>query len=221
MSQAIAQSVSQITPSTPREINLRELVVRNATKSVRGVTRERIMLNASKLMHLCRDEYKSWRSMERVQRLPDEIEEALQVQVNKYINENIQRIHVGNVLTFRTFDYHDARNLRITERLSALGQNNLSLQAQLEGCKRIRKIVDLKIEKYEKLDASGNSHKDYGDILESLREQRDKLSMTEHHIRGTIAEINKASTPETPEQPAQAPDASSAQSSAPETPPSA
>ncbi len=196
MSQALAQSVSALVDN--RQLSLREIVVKNATKAVTGVTRQRLFLNASKLMNACRDEYKSRKGIEKVKQLPDEVNNALQEEVTKFINENINRIHAGNSLTFRTSDYLDYKNLRVTERLNAVGENLLDLQAQLEGAHRMQRVASDKLKLLEKWSANGNSQKDYSEQIKSAEKRIAQLAEVEMNIRSTIAEIKKAQTEQTP-----------------------
>lgn len=192
---ALAQSATQLSVSTPTEIDLVALVKRNATKAIKGATTERLMLNNSKLMNLCRADYKSQSALDKSARLPDELDNKLQSIVNEFITSNINRVHAGNALTFRTYDALDFRNFAIVEKVSASGQNTLELQRQIEGCNRLLRVASDKLAEYRKQDANGNSMKDYAELIKKQVEYVSKLEFVREHVRKTIAEIKTATQP--------------------------
>jgi len=194
MSQALAQSATELAVSTPTEQDnvemVRRLMIRAIKNPDRVASKERLNLNFSKLMNACRGEWKSKNGG--VSRVPEEMDKVLQSIVSDEIMSHIGRINPSNSMNFNVKDALDFKNLAIVEKITASGQNTLVLQAQLAGCNRLLRENSDKVEYYEKQTGSGNSTKDYSELLKNAKKRKIELEMTKHHIQSTIEETAKA-----------------------------
>lgn len=198
MSSAIAQSATQLSISTPSELDLVEMVQRNAVRAIKNPSRvsttERFTLNNSKLLNACRME---WRSKNGgVGRVPDEVDIVIQDNVNKFIMAQVNRINPANAMSFNVRDVLDFKNLCITEKVTAVGSNTKTLQSQYEACNRLIRETQDKLDNYVKQDASGNSKKDYAELIKNAKKRLAELELTKNHIKATLAEVGKVTPAE-------------------------
>ena len=198
MSNAIAQNTNDAAVSTPSNAqDFKSWVVRLATKAIKNADRVattgKFTLNYTKLLKAMRDEWKMHNGMP--QRVPDEVDTLLQQHVTEFITAQVNTINAGNALSLNTRDVLDFKNLRIYEKVTATGSNSKTLQAQLEACNRLTRECKDKIEYYERQDASGNSKKDYADLLKKAKSRLTELELTKHHLKGTIESVTAAVKP--------------------------
>lgn len=184
----LAQSVTQLSVSSPDVIDFAAIVQKNSARSVKGVTRERLLLNFNKLCNACRDEVRSLLGIQKG-RLPDEINVKVEEAVQVFIQQQVNRVHPGNALSFRTYFAHDFRNLRVVERVNALGENTLALKEQSFG---VTLLLNKAEERLTKFKADLNRYTREGE--EALQKTITELSLTKKHIEASIAAITKVTT---------------------------
>jgi predicted transcriptional regulator len=183
--QALAPSATQLAISSPREVPFEACVIKYAVRSVKGVTRERVLLNSSKLFSLCAEEIRSLMGIEKGNQLPKEVAEKLSDAINEYITKQVNRITPANALSFRRSFYADFRNLRVTDRVTAVGENIISLKEQKLG-------VDILLtEKNRALDdLMKKPNPDY-DREANMKEQIQKLELIKAHIVASLAKLEE------------------------------
>lgn len=188
MSQAIAPQATDLAISTPNRIDIDSLVEKNAKRTVKGVTRERLLINGSKLFSAVCAEYKSMIALDKSNRLSDEIAAKIQASIDKFIEKQVNRVNPRNAVSFRTYFAHDFRNLRIVERVNALGENSLILKEQLLGVHCLLTAKNNALKDLEKKPTP-----DY-DREASVKEEIRKLELTEQHIKATLAAVTTEET---------------------------
>jgi len=137
MSQAIAQSATQLTVSGQGEDNFdfAASVKRSAERTAKGATRESQMLKFNVLISLVCADYRShFASLYgKTDRLPTAIFNKVEAAVTEYINSMLNRVNATNVISFRRAFHHNSRDYEVTERVTNLGENKLTLKEQLLG----------------------------------------------------------------------------------------
>lgn len=139
MSNAIAQSTSQVTVSGVGEDNFdfdasaKRAVSRKTGKS--GLTRE---LNRIKLTDVVSSMCGEYRSINaaiygKTERLPSEIHGKITEAAEREIGRLLATVNPANCITHRRAFHHDHKNMQVTERVTAVGENMLSLEEQRLG----------------------------------------------------------------------------------------
>jgi hypothetical protein len=189
MSQALAQSATQLAVGGVDDITLPQLVEKNATKSIKGVTRERLFLNRSKLFATCAAELLSRSGTESAKqggRLPAELADRLYEEVDAFIQRQINRINPQNSLSFRRAWKHNKRDMSIVDRITAIGENNLTLEDQNIGCNTLLHDLDDREARYYA------SNKPDIDKERQFKEYRAALQLTKQHILACISKLKEA-----------------------------
>ncbi len=192
MSQAIAQSATQLTVSNNGEWTedmflgaVRRAAERKLGKS--GITTERLMLKTAALNSAVAADYRMhFAAMYgKSERLPSEVFEQIQSATEKYIAMQLTKINSTNVLNKREYFFHNSKELEITHRITITGENKVSLEQQRFAChlminEQNRKLTDLQAKKTP----------DY-DREKAVKATLMKLAMTEQFINGEIAHQQK------------------------------
>jgi len=189
MSNAIAQSTSQvaISPAGEDSYPFADRLKSIMERTVKGTTRERQMLNVSKLTSaLCADYRAHFPAIYgKTERLPSEVFEKIQTEVTTAVNEQLNRVHAGNAISFRRGFHHNAKEMEITERVVNTGENKLTFREQLLG-------VDLFIGAAERRlkDLEAKKTPDY-DREKEIKQQIMRLNLTKQCILGEIKHQEK------------------------------
>jgi len=137
MSNALAQNATDLAVAGQNEENFDILacVKRNAERTAKGVTRERQFLQYNKLVTACCADYRSHFPMiyGKSERIATEIFTKIDKTVTEFIQEQLNRVNVGNVISLRRGFYHNQRQMEVTDRISSIGENKLSLAEQKLG----------------------------------------------------------------------------------------
>lgn len=184
MSNAIAQNATQLAVSSPEKVTVDTIdgiIQKHSMRSIKGVTRERLMLNNSKLFASVCDEVRSVLGQAKG-RLPDELADVVQERVNLFITKQVNRVNPGNSLSFRTYFAHDSKNLRVVEKVNALGQNTLALKEQAFGCTLLITATEKKL---KELIADLNRYS--REREDAIKAEIAALKITQQHINATIA----------------------------------
>lgn len=204
MSQATSQNATAQAVSVPAEQDIKAWVARLATRAIKNPERvsttARFQLNFSKLLKSVRDEWKIHNGM--VQRVPDETDAILQKECQAFIEAQLAAVNVGNSVALTVRDVLDFKNLRFYEKVTSVGHNTKTLQAQLEAGNRLIRECEDKIAYYEKQDSNGNSQttkRDYKELIKSAKSRLTELELTKHHIKSVLEQTKKALNPESAE----------------------
>lgn len=182
MSNAVlTNNATKLAISTPPELDFDAIVSKNALRSVKGVTRERLLINHSKLFATCAAETRSLLGQEKGNNLPAEIADKLSNAVDAFINQHIQRINPSNAISFRRSFAHKSRDMQIVDKLTAIGENVLNLKEQHLGCNI------LLTEKNRSLDELMKKPNPDYDREMSVKEEIAKLERTKTFIESCLA----------------------------------
>lgn len=190
MNTVLAQSATQLAVSNSVNEDafpFQERIKMAAERQAKGVTRERQMLNRNKLISaLCADYRAHFAAIYgKTDRLPSAVFEKVETAVDNYIAEQLNRVSKHNAISFRRAFHHDFNQQKVTERVVATGENELSLQEQHLGVNLFigqaeRKLKDLEAKKTP----------DY-EREKQVKEQLMKLNVTKAFIEGEIAHQQK------------------------------
>jgi hypothetical protein len=190
MSNAIAQSatVLAVSPTGENDFDIVASVKRCAERTAKGTTRERQFLQRNKLISSVCADYRSHfpAIYGKTERLPSEVYERIEGEVDKFITSHLSRINPINVISLRRGFYHNAKEMEITERIVNTGENKLTLQEQLLG-------VDIFITSAEKRlrDLEKKPTPDY-DREKEVKAQIMRLNLTKQFILGEMSHQEKA-----------------------------
>jgi hypothetical protein len=134
---AIAQSATQlaVSPNGEHEFDF-NLVAKNASFSdSKGLTREKAMLQRSKLITSVVNTYRSHFSSiyGRKDVLPKDIFEKIEQAVDLVIAEAMSAVHNCNVISMRRAFHYQKSSMSVTERVTVVGENILTLREQKLG----------------------------------------------------------------------------------------
>ncbi len=192
MSQAIAQSATQLTVSNTSEENFDfALSVSNAAvRQAKGVTRERQMINRNKLVSaVCADFRNHFASIYgKTERLPSVIFAKCEIEVDTFLTKTLANVHPMNAISFRRAFFHNSREMEITERVVNTGENKLTLAEQRLG---VILFIGQAEKRLKELEAKPTP--DY-DREKEIKAQILKLSVTKQFIEGEIAHQSKVTT---------------------------
>ena len=190
MNTVLAQSATQLAVSNSVNEDafpFQERIKMAAERQAKGVTRERQMLNRNKLISaLCADYRAHFAAIYgKTDRLPSAVFEKVETAVDNYIAEQLNRVSKHNAISFRRAFHHDFNQQKVTERVVATGENELSLQEQHLGVNLFigqaeRKLKDLEAKKTP----------DY-EREKQVKDQLMKLNVTKAFIEGEIAHQQK------------------------------
>lgn len=184
MSNAIGQSATQAAVSGNGEANFDfALHVKDAAhRQSKGITRERRMINRSKLKSsVCAVYRAKFASIYgKTDKLPADINDKIDAAIVDYINDTLKLVNADNAISYRRAFYHNANDLMITERVMSVGENSLTLKEQLLG-------VDLFIGQAEKRlkELEAKKTPDY-DREKAVKAQIMKLNITREFIMGEM-----------------------------------
>lgn len=183
---ALSKVPNEAAFSTPQEVNFLAIVEKNSRRVVKenSTTREGWTLNHSKLFSACCAEVKSSLGMEQAARLPQEVADKINDAIVSFGMSRLSAINPTNVISIRKAFHADNRNLRVTERITAVGENTLPLKEQLLG---IKLAIGVKERRLKDIQAKPNP--DY-DLEKSTKEHIAKLELTKAHIEASIASIS-------------------------------
>lgn len=201
MSNVIAQSATQLSVSNHgkdwTEVEFQACVQRAAERTAKGTTRERLMLNRSKLIHSVCEDYRSHfperfgkRDVNGVilhplSRLPTDEFNKVEKAVDEYLNTQLHRINALNCISFRRAFHHNASQQSISERVVATGENILSLQEQKLGVTLFITTCERKLR-----DLQSKPTPDY-DAEKECKQQLMRLNATKAFIEGEIEAQSK------------------------------
>ena len=138
MSNAIAQSATQLTVSTTGgedNFPFAERIETLAQKQAKGMTREKVLINRQKLTsQVCADYRAHFANLYgKTERLPSEIFEKIEKCVDAFIERNLKLVNPFNAQSVRRAFAVKFNDLMIVERVTAIGENTLSLKEQKFG----------------------------------------------------------------------------------------
>lgn len=137
MGNALAQNATDLVTSNGAsdwDDTLFDLAVKNAAeRSAKGMTRERQMLNRSKLITSVCQQYRAAYSSVYAKgaNLPSDVFASVTKAVDKFIMKSMARINYENILSFRAFNYVDFGKMRVTSRSQLTGEDMLTLERQI------------------------------------------------------------------------------------------
>ena len=133
MSKAITQNATDlaISPTGEEDYDFDLSVKRQATKSAKGTTRERLTLNRNKLItHVCGDFRMHFAAVYgKSEKLPRDIFNKVENAVDNYLTEQLKQVNSLNVISSRRAFFHIARQAEIVERVTIIGENKLVLRS--------------------------------------------------------------------------------------------
>lgn len=187
---ALAQQATNLAPSGNTEDNfdIVACITRCAERTAKGATRERKFLQYNKLVSAACADYRGHFPMiyGKSERLPSNIFEKIENAVNEFISKTLNAVNVTNVIGQRRGFYHNQREMEVTERVTNVGENKLTLQEQLLG-------VNIFIGQAEKRlkDLQQKPTPDY-EREKEVKQQIMRLQVTKDFILGEIKHQEKA-----------------------------
>lgn len=189
MSNAIAQSTSPlaVSPTGEDSYDFIASVQRAANRTAKGITRERLLLDFNKLTSaVCADYRAHFASIYgKTDRLPSDIYTKIQDEVTLFIEKQLKRVNVTNVIGFRRAFFHKSNDMEIVERVQSTGENKLTLEEQKFG---VLTFITAAEKRLKELEAKPTP--DY-DREKAVKQQIMKLRLTEQFILGEIAHQEK------------------------------
>jgi hypothetical protein len=187
--QVLAQSATQLTITGQGESNydFAARVKLLGERAAKGITRERQTLNRAKLVSsLCADYKAHFAAIyENTNRLPSEIHDKICEAVDIFIQTHINRVNIHNAINFRRAFHHNDKQMSVTERVIATGENSLSLQEQKFGITLFITQANNRLR-----DLMAKVTPDY-DREKDVKEQIMRLETTKSFIMGEIAHQEK------------------------------
>lgn len=179
---ATSNNANQAAVSTPKDIDLVSCVARQASRQVKAgsSTRERYMLNKSKLFSAVCSEVKSLLGLEKTLRLNEEMADKINSAVDSYIIGRIAEVNPTNCRSVTKSFKHDSRNLQVVEKVSAIGENLLSLKEQLLGIHILQRTAEKRL-----TDLQAKKSPNY-EAEENVKKYIAKLNLTETHISAQL-----------------------------------
>ena len=138
MSNAIAPSATQLAVSNNGESNydFALTVQKLAERNAKGLTRESHNINHNKLISaVCADYRNHFASLYgKTERLPSAIYDKIVQTVDEFIIKTLNSVNITNSVSVRRSFSHKANDFKFVERVTAIGENELSLKEQHFGC---------------------------------------------------------------------------------------
>lgn len=148
MSQALAQSATQLAVSTPKEIDYMALVVKHATRNCTGMTQARFSLNAEKLKKRTSRELKARLCIAISENLPADINKKLDTAIDVFISDALSKLKTGTLLSSVSkfvYDKDEERfvkhNIVTSEEILALKEERLAVTLKLTACNKRLKML--------------------------------------------------------------------------------
>lgn len=187
---AISQSATNlaVSPLGEQKFDIEACVKRNAERTAKGTTRERQFLQRNKLISSCCADYRAHFPMiyGKTERLPSAVYNEIEKAVDTFITAQMARIHNLNVISMRRSFFHNSRDMEITERITNVGENKLSLQEQLLGVTTFITQAERRLK-----DLEAKPTPDY-DREKAVKANIMRLQLTKDFILGEMATQDKA-----------------------------
>lgn len=185
MDTIIAPSVSSVvvTPNGEDQWNFAESAQRASSRQAKGLTRERVFLNRQKLIASCCADYRAHFAAVygKTERLPSVIFERIETAVDELIAKNLRAINPCNAVSLRRAFAHKANDMKFVERVTAVGENEITLQEQHCGC-----VIALEQAKRRLIELEKKPNPDY-EREKQVKQSIMKLELTKSFIEGEIA----------------------------------
>jgi hypothetical protein len=192
MSQALAQSATELTVSNNGEVNydFKGTANKLSVKAIKGATREGFNLNRGKLISAMVNDYKArFASIySPKEHLPSDIFQKIENACDELIASQLGRVNSKNALTWRRSFAHKAQQQCIVDRITIIGENTLPLEEQLLGVNILISEQNRKIEDYLLGKMPGWNE----DTLTKARQRIISLEGTKKHIEDSIKAISNA-----------------------------
>ncbi len=192
MSNAIAQSATTlaVSPTGESQFDIADSVRRCAERTAKGTTRERQFLQRNKLMSTVCADYRSHfpAIYGKTERLPSEVYERIESEVDKFITSQLGRVNNLNVISLRRGFFHNAKEMEITERIINTGENKLTLKEQLLGANIFITSAEKRLSDLERKPTP-----DY-EREKEVKAQIMRLNLTKQFIMGEMDHQSKAAT---------------------------
>ena len=190
MSNAIAQSATSLTVSTTGgedNFPFAERIETLAQKQAKGMTREKVLINKQKLTsQVCADYRAHFANLYgKTERLPSEIFEKIEKAVDTFIERNLKLVNPFNAQSVRRAFAVKFNDLMIVERVTAIGENTLSLKEQKFGIEIALGQANKRLD-----DLQAKKTPDY-DREKELRAQIMKLTLVKDFILGELKHQEK------------------------------
>lgn len=185
MSTTLAPTVSSVVimPNGEDTWDFEASALRASSRQAKGLTRERVSLNRQKLIASCCAEYRAHFAAiyGKTERLPSVIFERIEKAVDDLIAKTLKAIHSGNSISLRRAFAHKANDMKFVERVTAVGENEITLQEQKCGC-----TFALEQAKKRLIDLERKPTPDY-EREKQMKQSIMKLELTMSFIEGEIA----------------------------------
>ena len=189
MSNATAQSATNLAPSAQGEDNFdfKSSVERASSRQAKGMTRSRNEVNRNKLLNAVRADYRSQfpAIYSKTDRIPSATNDKLEAAVDEHIKGMLAMVNALNCTTVRRSFSHKASQMKFVEKVTAVGENELSLIEQRLGCTLAMGQLDRREQDAEK----GNRLTE--EMRKEFAQQKMKLQLTKQFIEGEIQHQSK------------------------------
>lgn len=190
MSNALSQNATDLAVAgQPEEtFDFVACVKRNAERTAKGTTRERQFLQYNKLISACCADYRSHYPAiyGKSERIASEVFAKIDKAVTEFIQAQLNRVSVSNVVGLRRGFYHNVKQMEVTDRITSVGENKLTLEEQLLGINIFITQSNRRLD-----DLMKKPTPDY-DREKEVRAQIMRLMVTKDFILGEIKTQNDA-----------------------------
>lgn len=184
MSNAIGQSATDlaVSPNGESSYDFRAAVERVGTRTAKGLTRERAMINRNKLVSgVCADYRMHFPAIYgKTERLPSEVFGKIDEAVDKYLTGMLSTVNFTNAISMRRSFKHKPNDLCFVEAVNLVGENQLTLQEQKLGCTLAIGAAEKRL-----ADLQAKPTPDY-EREKAIKAQLMKLTLTKDFIEGEI-----------------------------------
>ena len=181
----VANSATALAVSSPSEADYQfDVACRNAaTRTAKGATRERQMLNRQKLIAaICADYRAHFAAVYgKSERLPSNVFEHIEAEADKYLIGQMKAVNVQNIIGMRRGFHHDSKQAMVTERVTLTGENFLALQEQHLGITIFITQLERRLD-----DVMRKKTPDY-DLEKRIKQQLAQCNYTKTFVEGEIA----------------------------------
>lgn len=182
MSNAICQNATDLAVSSPKVIDLAEIVAKAASRKAGGLTMQATMLDQGKLFSAVAAEFKSLSGMERTARLASEVVDKINGAIDAFRNDLLAGF-ATDCKSHRVFAAHKA-NAKCFVRAEVIRRESvMSLGEQ----HLFAKIAVRKAEERWQKAVDENRH----ETAEKAKKALDKLTETLAHIESSMAQIQQ------------------------------
>lgn len=191
MSNILAQNATQLAVSNSQsdwdESRFADAVYRAMQRKVgkSGITTERLMMKRNELISAVCSDYRAHFAAiyGKSDRLPSDVHAKIVEQVDKATASQLTRINPTNCINLREYYYADFKQLEITQRVTATGENKVLLQHQLTACNSFVSQIERRIRDLE----SQNMTPKNLDMLKEAKARLNKFNMLHEFIKGELA----------------------------------